>query len=131
MIPRLEIEREKKYKKELKYDITAEVVGGIGLLFGIASLILSIIANNIAMIVFTSCLISIGLIFVLFNIPFLVADYNNYKWYRDYNKTVIELMALDILTSAIIEVATRVETREDKEKATKTTTKKKTTRKRK
>lgn len=127
MIPRLEIEREKKYKKELKYDITAEVVGGIGLLFGVASLILSIIANNIAMIVFTSCLISIGLIFVIFNIPFLVADHNNYKWYRDYNKTVIKLMTLDILTSAIIEVATR----EDKEKATKTTTKNKTTKKRK
>ncbi|MBR4002746.1 MAG: hypothetical protein IKI95_01575 [Clostridia bacterium] len=127
MIPRLEIEREKRYKKELKYDITAEVAGGIGLLCGIVSLILSITANNIAMIVFNSCLISASLIFAIFNIPFLIADYNNYKWYRDYNKTVIELMTLDILTSAIIEVATR----EDKEKTTKTTTKKKTTRKRK
>lgn len=127
MIPRLEIEREKKYKKELKYDITAEVAGGIGLLFGIVSLVLSITANNITMIVLNSFLIFAGLIFAILNIPFLIADYNNYKWYRDYNKAVIELMALDVLTSAIIEVATK----EDKEKATKTTTKKKTTRKRK
>lgn len=127
MIPKLEIEKEKKYTKELKYDITVEVAGGIGLLFGIASLILSITANNITMIVINSFLIFAGLIFMIFNMSFLIADYNNYKWYRDYNKMLIDLMVLDALTSAIIEVAKR----EDKEKATKTTTKKKTTRKRK
>lgn len=127
MTPRLEIEREKRYKKELKYDITAEVACGIGLLLSIASLILSITVNDIAMIVLNSCLISGSVIFAIFNTPFLIADYNNYKWYRDYNKMLIDLMVLDVLTSAIIEVAKR----EDKEKSTKTTTKKKTIRKRK
>ena len=124
MTPRLEIEREKRYKKELKCDIVAEVAGGMGLLFSITSLILSIITNNIVLIALNSFLIFANLIFVILNIPFLIADYNKYKWYRDYNKAVIDLMALDILTSAIIEVATR----EDKEK---TTTKKKTATKRK
>lgn len=121
MIPKLEIERELKYKQETKEDILGAVWISIALITCVFVLIVGIIKNNTAILVGCSMLIPSLAWYLALHIYWAIRDYKKYKLVREINKTALEIKVLDILTSAIIEVAKR----KDKAKSTKKTTKKK------
>lgn len=121
MIPKLEIERELKYKQETKEDILGAIWISIALITCVFVLIVGIIKNNTAILVGCSMLIPSLAWYLALHIYWAIRDYKKYKLIRETNKIAFMIMVSDVLTSAIIEVTTR----EDKEKATKKTTKKK------
>lgn len=127
MIPKLEIERELKYKQETIADVFCALLCSIALVACIIGLVISSLERDILTIGWCSLFLPIITYITVLHICWAIRDYKKYKLIRETNKIAFIIMVSDVLTSAIIEVATR----EDKEKATKTTTKKKTARKRK
>lgn len=127
MIPFCDFKRELKYKQETMEDVLGAVFLSILLIACVFALIVGIVQNNTTLIVGCSLLTLSLAWYLALHICWAVRDYKKYKFVREMNKTAFEIKVLNVLMSAIIEVATR----KDKEKATKTTTKKKATRKRK
>ena len=127
MIPFYDFKRELKYKQETIADVVCALLYSMALVACIIGLVMSSLERDILMIGWCSLFLPIITHITVLNIGWAVRDYKKYKFVREMNKTAFEIKVLDVLIPAIIEVATR----KDKEKATKTTTKKKTTRKRK
>lgn len=127
MIPFYDFKRELKYKQETIADVFCTLLYSIALVACIIGLVLSSLERDILTIGWCSLFLPIITCMIVLHICWAVRDYKKYKLVREINKTALEIKVLDVLTSAIIEAATR----KDKEKATKTTTKKKTARKRK
>lgn len=125
MIPKLDIEREKRYTKEVKFDKISIIVASVGLLSGILTLILAILCHNISLIVFTSCLIFGNSLMIVAFSTFLITDRKILKLVKDYNKTVIEWMAADFALSVIESLIKNAKKEESKNKTTKKSTRKK------
>ena len=140
MIPFCDFKRELKYKQEAIADVVCALLYSIALVACIVGLVISSLERDILTICWCSLFLPIITYITVLHIYWAVRDYKKYKLVKETNETALDFILLDIamekLKLTMLDIAMKklieeIEADKKEEKATKTTAKKKTTRKRK